>query len=192
MDYHHIFGAFSITLQFLCLVPYFAGIFKKMVKPHGFTWLLWGTLSGITLAVQLNEGAGAGAWLSASNLILDLAIAVLAFHFGTFTIARSDWAVLITALLAIPLWLLTDNPLWSVLIVCGINLLGCYPTFRKSWSKPQDEFSMTFLLGGVSALLSIVALDNLHVTNFLYPLVIGISNLSLVTMIWYRRLKVNN
>ena len=192
MDIHEIFGAASVLLQFTCLVPYFIGIFQKRIKPHGFTWMLWALLSGITFAVQLHQHAGAGAWLSAINMTVDACIAILAFRYGTFTIARSDWMVLVLALMAIPLWLLTANPLWSVLIVCGINILASWPTFRKSWYRPQDEFTLTFFLGGIAAFLSIAALHYMAITTWLYPTVIGVSNMALVTLILYRRRMVNN
>lgn len=192
MAYREILGTVSVLLQFSCLVPYFIGIFRKRIKPHGFTWLLWSLLSGITLFIQIDQQAGAGAWLTAINMLLDGLIALLAFWYGTFTVTRSDRATFLVALLAIPLWLATDTPLWSVLIVCGINVLASWPTFRKSWHKPREEFLWTFLLGGVSAFLSIAALPGLRATVMLYPLVIGVSNLALVGMIIWRRRSVKN
>lgn len=192
MDYRHVIGAIAIIIQLVCIIPYFIGLFNKKIKPHGFTWLLWGSLSAITFVIQLYESAGAGAWLTGVNAAIPLMVACLAFRYGTFTITRSDWAVSAVALMAIPLWVLTENGLWSVIIVSCINILASWPTFRKTWSKPFDEFPLTFFLGGFSVLLSIAALENRNVTTFLYPLIVGLSNLSLVGIILYRRKVVNN
>jgi hypothetical protein len=192
MDYRHIVGLLSVILQISCLLPYFIKIFQRVIHPHIFTWFLWSLLSGITLAVQLYEHAGAGAWLSAVNTIECLSVAVLAFWFGKRHIAKTDWFCLTGALMAIPVWLLTNNPFWSVLIVCGINLLGCLPTFRKSWHHPKDDYAMTFFLGGVSSLLSVIALEHFTLTTALYPLWIMISNFTLVLLILARSKVVNN
>ena len=187
MDYRSVLGIVSVILQICCILPYFVGIFKGRIKPHGFTWFLWGTLCGISLCVQLYEKAGAGAWLSMINTVAPLSVAALAFRYGTFTATRSDWVVLVIALLALPLWVFTQNPLWSVLIVCGINILATIPTLRKTWLKPHEEYPFTFFVGGIAAFLSIAAMDHLRVTVFLYPLVIAVSNMILVALILYRR-----
>jgi len=186
MEYRHIVGLVSVILQIGCLLPYYLKIFKREIHPHIFTWFLWGLMSGITLTVQLYEHAGAGAWLSAVNTIECLSISVLSFWFGKRHIAKSDWVCLIAALMSIPAWLLTDNPFWSVLIVCGINLLGSLPTFRKSWVHPKDDYALTFFLGAVASFLSVVALQQFTFTSALYPLFIGTSNLILVVLITWR------
>lgn len=192
MSRYEIFGTAAIVLQFVCLIPYFIGIFKGRVKPHGFSWMLWGLLSGISFAIQLYEEAGAGAWLLGTNIVLSFSVALLAFRFGTFRITRADWVAFAIALTAIPLWILTQNPVWSLLIACGINVMAGLPTYMKAWRLPRDEYVPTFFLGGCAAFLSIAALDNLQLTTWLYPFVIGCSNMLLVSIILWRRKSVNN
>jgi len=48
----------------------------------------------------------------------------------------ADWYFFLAALAAIPLWLLTRTPLYSVVVVTVIDALAYVPTFRKSWHRP--------------------------------------------------------
>lgn len=192
MIYQQILGAFAAGLHLYSFLPYFSGIFKRTVKPHAFTWLIWSLLSGITFAAQIVEHAGAGAWLTGVNSLACLITAMLAFKFGTKSITRSDWFALSCGLMAIPVWKMTHDPLWSVIIVCVIDAIAFWPTARKSWHAPFDEALQAYWISGLAALISIAAMEEMTLVSILYPVCISVLNFSFVVMDVMRRRFVKN
>ena len=118
---------------------YFASIFKGKTKPHAFSWLIWATVSGIGFAAQFAEGAGPGSWARGFSAVTCCILVVLGYFKGEKNITGSDWTTLSAALLAVPLWVITKTPIWSVFIVCVIDTIGYFPTVRKAWNKPYQE-----------------------------------------------------
>lgn len=155
---------------------YFAGIFRGKTRPHVFSWLIWGTISGIGFAAQVAEGAGPGSWARGFGSATCFLLVVISYFKGEKDIKRSDWVTLAVALSAIPLWILTKTPFWSVLIVCFIDTIGYIPTVRKSWLKPQEELAVSYLFSCLGAAFSLLAIRQYTPSTWLYPLVLTFSN----------------
>ena len=128
-------------------------------------------------------GAGAGGLACAS-------IAVLALFKGERHITRTDWAAFAAALSALPLWYVTHDALWAVIWISVIDVLGFYPTLRKSYRRPHEELIFTHLTSGIKHVLSLFALEAWLMTTWLYPSVIAAANLALVAVIVRRRKQV--
>jgi hypothetical protein len=187
MDYHKILGIISAGLQFYCFVPYLMATFRHTVKPHVFTWLIWGLISAITCIIQLSEGAGAGTWLLAVNATASFLIAGMSVKHGKTNITKGDWVCLFAALVTIPLWLLMKQALGSIMILWLINNIAFWPTIRKSWSRPFDESAQLFFLGGVASLLATIAVERVAFITLFFPAWLVISNLGFVALILLRR-----
>jgi hypothetical protein len=132
-----IFGAASLILSVVSYVPYVRSIFVANTKPHAFTWLVWGAVMAIAFLAQLSDRAGAGSWATGLSAAFCLGIGIIALFRGEKHITRGDWIAFTITFLAIPLWVATSDPLWSVLLVTGIDAVAYYPTFRKSYSKTR-------------------------------------------------------
>lgn len=114
MEYSkEILGFMAIAIGLIGNIPYIIGIYKGEVRPHLFSWIIWTLVCGIGAAIQINEGGGAGAWYMVYNTILNLGITIASCYRGTKDIRRSDWVAFMIALSAIPLWAVTQQPLWS-------------------------------------------------------------------------------
>jgi hypothetical protein len=103
------------------------------------------------------------------------------------SITPLDWGCLVVALLALPIWLVTSNPLWAVLILTIIDLVGFGPTVRKAYSKPHEERVWFFLLGALRNALVIVALEYYSPTTIVFPAAVGIACVGLAVFIAFRR-----
>lgn len=182
-----LIGLLAAFIGLYAYWPYLRDIFRGKTRPHVFSWGIWGILTSIAFAAQINEGAGAGAWVTGLFAVFTLTIFALAFKYGEKAIARGDWAMLAGALLAIPLWLLTRDPLWSVILVCGIDVLAFIPTFGKSWRKPHEETLQTYALCALSFFLSLFALETLNLTTILYPATLVGTNMAFVMMVLWQR-----
>lgn len=187
MDINKIFGVLSVVLALASIYPYLRGIVRGQVRPHLFTWLVWALVLCIGLAAQISDGAGAGAWITAISATFCTTVAIIAFTRGEKNITRTDTIALALALSAIPLWLLTDNPLWSVIIISFIDGIAFVPTIRKSWGKPREESLWAYSLGAAGFVSGIFALDNVSLITALYPAVISILNFAFVAFVLLRR-----
>jgi len=173
---HLIFGILSICMMLCSRAGYFAGIFRGKTRPHLFSWLIWGTISGIGFAAQAAEGAGPGSWARGFGSATCFLLAGISYFKGEKDIKRGDWVTLAVALSAVPLWMLTRTPFWSVLIVCFIDTIGYLPTVRKSWLKPQEELAVSYLFSCLGAAFSLLAIEQYTPSTWLYPLVLTLSN----------------
>lgn len=168
MGFKELLGLLAVALGFYSYIPYLAGMFRGRVTPHVFTWFIWGLITAIGYAAQLSDNAGPGSWVMVFTAAACFIITILSLKWGEKTITKSDWCSFLIALAAIPLWILTDNPLWSVVLISLIDLCGFYPTVRKSWIRPWSESIPVYLLCSVKFALSLLAMDNLTWTTGLY------------------------
>jgi hypothetical protein len=166
---------------------YILSVFRKESKPHLFTWIIWGLISAIAYAAQLHDHAGPGSWAMGLTALTCGATMALCFKYGEKDITRSDWIALIASLSAIIPWIMTDDPLYSVILVSFIDIVAFYPTFRKSWHKPYEENLLSYNIASLKLVLSLFALDNFTVTTSLYAMTIVGANTAFVTMCYTRR-----
>ena len=141
----------------------------------------------IAFFAQLADGGGAGAWVTGFTAIISFTVVFVSFKNGSKDITVTDWITFIGALLAIPLWLVTKNPLWAVILITLIDMLGFYPTFRKGYFKPNEDSVTTFTMSSVKFLIAILALGNYSTITVLYPLSLVIMNGLFAGMLIWRR-----
>ena len=185
-----IIGLAAVLLGVLSQGIYLVSIFKGETKPHLFTWLVWTIISGIGYAAQVHDNAGPGAWVMGFTCLCCAFTAMLCFKYGEKTFTRGDEIALVASLSAIIPWMLTDDPLGSVILISIIDVVAFYPTIRKSWMKPQEENLTAYNLASAKLGLSFFAMTHVSVTTVLYPLVIVLTNTAFVIMCILRRKKI--
>lgn len=183
----------TIAANFLVLISaiwYLRGVARGKTVPHLFSWLIWSIINMIGFAAQLTSGGGIGSWVLGVSTFFTLSVTFAAIFRGEKNITRSDKISLGGALLSIVLWLATNNPLWSVILISVIDCFGFYPTFRKSWSRPYDEPLFVYLLSAVRFCMGIAALEVHSVTTVLFPATIAAANFAFVAMAAWRRRQI--
>lgn len=185
-------GAFiSLAAMIGGTIPYVFSVLKGHTRPHVFSWTIWAILTGIAFATQRTAGAGIGAWTMGLSFLGCAVIAGLAVFRGERRATWGDRAAFMAALFAIPLWLWAPDPLWAVMLVTLIDALGFYPTYRKSWEKPFDEYLPNYALVAVSFGFSLAAIESKTVVTLLYPAMLTVFNGWFVVMCLLRRRKIS-
>jgi hypothetical protein len=92
------------------------------------------------------------------------------------------------ALVSILLWIKTQNPLLAVELAVVIGALGFIPTFYKAFSKPQEETLATFFMNALKFIIAIFALTTFSPVTLLYPSAMVFMNISLGSLIAFRRM----
>jgi hypothetical protein len=184
-------SAIAIVLTFVGFWPYGRSILKGETKPHVFSWVIWSAVTLIVFFAQLAAKGGAGAWPTGVAGVVTTGIAILAWmRRGDTAVTRSDWLFLALAGLSLPVWFLTDDPLWAVVILTSADLLGFGPTFRKAWRSPLEESISLYSVAVVRNILIIAALETLSLTTILFPAAVAISCAIFVAMVLARRYRI--
>ncbi|MEN8206436.1 MAG: hypothetical protein ABFS24_10540 [Pseudomonadota bacterium] len=188
MVYKELYSAIAIVLTFVAFIPYISSILQDKIKPHVFSWVIWGTTTFVVFLAQLEDDGGAGAWPIGVSGIITIFIAFLAYiKRSDITITRIDWMFFIAAMSSLPLWYFTSDPLWAVVILTTVDFFGFGPTARKAYIAPYSESLLFFSLFTVRNILVIMALENYSVTTILFPAVIAVACVLLMGIITRRR-----
>lgn len=183
-----LISAAAILVTFAMFLPYIRSIRQGRTKPHVFSWVIWALVTFVVFLAQLAGQAGVGAWAIGVSGMITVYIAWLAYaRRADRTITRSDWGFLVAALSALPLWYLTADPLWAVVILTAVDLAGFGPTFRSAWARPFSEHAGFFALGALRNGLVLLALEHYSVTTALFPAAVGAGSIALVALILIRR-----
>lgn len=182
-----LFSGIAITLTFIAFVPYIQKILTGVSKPHVSSWVIWGMTTTIIFLAQIKAKGGVGAWPIGISGSITLFIALLAFlKRSDITITRIDWSFFLFALSSLPLWYFTSDPLWTVIILTVVDLLGFGPTIRKAYHHPHEESRSFFILFLLRNIFALLALEHYSVTTVLFPLSVSSACAILIVMISYR------
>ena len=169
------------------LVYYVFTMFRGRTKPHLYTWLIWGVITWVIAVIQTIEGETVGAWLTYTVAAACTVRALLAISYGEKDITKSDRISLLSCLIAIIAWIVFKQPLLSVLLLTFIDLVGYYPTFRKSWHKPQEEAVISHLVFGIGYMFGVIALSEYNFVTATYPVAVMLSSYIFVIYVLIRR-----
>lgn len=188
MLYKTILSTTAIALTLIAFFPYIRAILRGDTRPHVFSWIIWGTTTFVVFLAQLEDKGGMGAWPIGISGTITLFIAFLAYlKRNDITITATDWLFFICAMSSLPLWYFTADPLWAVVILTTVDVLGFGPTVRKAYLQPHSESLLFFSLFTARNLLVILALEHYSLTTVLFPAVIAATCLLLIIMVAYRR-----
>ena len=177
-----------MVLTFYAFYPYIRGILRGGVRPHVFSWVIWGATTFVVFLAQLQAGGGVGAWSTGVSGVLTFGIAGLAFaRRGDLAVTRTDWLFLAGALSSLPLWYLTADPTWAVVVLTTVDLLGFGPTLRHAYHRPQAESPLFYGLFLLRNAVSILGLETFSVATVLFPAVVGVACAGVVVLLLWRR-----
>jgi hypothetical protein len=157
-------------------IPYIRDAFRKRVKPHPYTWLVWTIVTGSTFFGQLEKGAGVGVLPTGVSGLFTLTIFVFSLRYGFKYIVRTDTIFLVVALLGLIPWFITDDPTISVIIAVSIDVVAFIPTIRKTWRHPKTETPVLYSANVIKHILTLFSLQTYNITTTLHSIAMIITN----------------
>lgn len=183
-----ILSAVAVVITLVIYVPYVRSIVRGDVRPHVFSWIIWGLTTFIVFLAQLSDAGGIGAWPIGLSGTLTILVAILAWRKrADVSITRADWVFFLSAIASLPLWYATSDPALAVIILTAIDVLGFGPTVRKTYDQPYSESMLFFFLFAIRNLIVIPALEHHSVATVLFPATISVVCLLLISMALWRR-----
>lgn len=187
MELKVVFGVLAAALALGAYAPIYYGIFFGKIRPHIHTYSVWTVTVGIAFFASLFSAGAAGSWSLGVTTILVGGIFFLCFKYGTKDITRSDTFALFFAAVSLVLWLLTNNPVISVILVTFIEAFSFFPTLRKTWNDPYSESYWPWIINIVKHTSIIIAVSGYSVTTVFYPACLIVMNIILSAEIIIRR-----
>lgn len=165
-----LFGLVAVALVFIAYIPYLRDIVKGNVRPHPFTWLVWGITAASIFSVQSANGSGAGAYGSAAVALFAFTIFFTVYRKNRVTITTLDIVCLATALIGIVFWLVIQQPLISIILLMSIELIGFIPTLIKGWEKPYEDSASLWGINSLRHIAGLIAIENYNLVTIINPL----------------------
>ena len=186
-EYKIALGIFAIIIGFLSYIPYILGIVRREVKPHVFSWFVWGCIAATAFFAQFVGGGGSGSWVTGIGALVNFVIFAVAFSRGEHDIRILDWIGFCGAIGGLLMWKLTNNPISAIILVSSADALGFLPTIRKAIHKPDEENASMYFLSAVKWAVALFALQAFTVATWLYPASLIFTNGSAFAIIVLRR-----
>lgn len=189
MNFYQVMGLASVVLAIASFVPYIVQIRSGTMKPHVFSWIIWSISTAVVYFAQVVADGGPGAWPTGVSGLMTMYVTWLAWsRHRDIDITKSDWLFLGAALASLPVWYLTSDPLWAVVILTTIDVLGFGPTIRKLYQQPYEESVFFYLTFAIRSAVSILALESLNLTTLLFPVAMVLAcGAVAVLLLWRRR-----
>ena len=187
MEIKPLLSFLAIILLFVGYIPYIKDTIRGVTRPHIFSYLLWSLTTFIIFALQLENGAGAGAWVTFAIGCLMFLVLFLSLKNGRKDITKSDYVFLGIAILTIPIWLIAKLPVLSITLLVLVDLIAFIPGMRKTWVDPYSETLSLYILNSLRYLLATLALVQFNYVTALSPVTSLIANLLFVAIILSRK-----
>lgn len=179
-------GQIAGGISFLAYVLYYISILQGRSRPNRATWIIL-TVVGVLIAASYYEsGARSTIWVPLAYTVGPFIAALLAFKYGEGGTTRFDIACLLGCALSVGIWMLTNSPLFALLINILIDFFGILPTLKKAYLDPTSEDKWAWLVTTFSNALNFFAIQAWIFSIVVYPVYMIAVN-GLVTIFIFRK-----
>ena len=177
------FAVLGAGIILFCTLPYIVNIVRGRTKPNIVTWFTWSLLVGIGTAALFAAHETRAAWLLLSDTISTFAVVLFGLKYGIAKLDVFDGLCQLGAVIGVVLWFVFNSPLIAIASTILIDFIGTVPTLRHSWSRPDEETSITYVLGIMATTFTLLSLRSYEFTAWVYPAYLLVSNTLLVVTI---------
>lgn len=167
MSAKEFFSFLSGVVILVAFVPYILAIRREETKPAKASWIIWAILDTITLVGMIAKNSTNGLIIGAVTGVW--VVVIFTLKHGTPGWSWLDKFCLAGAGLGIGLWWLFNDPNWGIVTSCSVIFLGSFPTFVSVWEDPGRENQLAWSLYWLSAVFSIVAIEQWTLEHAFQP-----------------------
>ncbi len=169
-------------------IAYARDTLQGKTKPNRVTWVLWALAPLVAFAAELNKGIGLIALMTFAVGFGPLIVLLASFinKKSYWELRAGDYLCGILSLLGLVLWVIYhDSNIAIIFSVLG-DLSAAAPTLAKSFKHPETESVVAYWTAGLSAIVTILAIDHWTIANYAFPIYILLVNIAFVSLIKYR------
>lgn len=187
MDLKTFFIVVSSVLAIVNILPYIRDVYRKKSKPRIVSWLTWSLLTAIASAASFSDKQYASAILTLLASVETLTVVILGWRYGDREFGRFDMICQIAAIVGLILWLIFNSPAIAIIATLSVDFIASLPTLKHSWEKPHEETAITFLLGSIAAVFTLLAANNHKITAIAFPAYLVAMNFAIAAIIYKRQ-----
>lgn len=122
--------------------------------------------------------------------VISLIVLILSLKNGVKKIKKIDIVSFVLAIIAIILWLVVNQPVWSIILVIVVDMFSFTPTFIKSWTRPWEETLLTWFFNIIRQILVLFSIGEINFVTVIFPLYSLFINTAFFSLLVVRRKKV--
>lgn len=191
LDYKQILWAITVLMIIVGYGKYMIDTWKGKTTPHLLSWIIFFIMWVISFLIQYNDWAWPGAWGTAGWFVTAGIIVLLSLKQWEKNITKTDIISFTLWTWAIAAYIFIDNPMYALTLLIIINIFAFYPTFRKTYHKPNEETLLAYILAGIRSSISIWAMVNYSFLTLAMPIFIVLVNISFVSLVFIRKKQLN-
>jgi hypothetical protein len=172
----NVFAFTGAVIMLFCTLPYIFGIVKGKTRPNIVTWLTWTFLIGVGAAALFAAHQTPAALLLTGDVLATFAVVLVGLKYGIAKLDLFDGLCMLGAIIGLVLWLVFNSPLIAIVATITIDFIGTIPSVRHGWRHPEEETSVTFALGVIATLLTLLSLREYTILAWIYPVYLMFSN----------------
>ena len=147
-------AVFSGVLSLLAYVPYLLDIYSGQTRPLRSSWLIWSTLTSISLLAQIDEGASLSLWFAVAQTVGTISIFLVSIRRGMGgLLTRKDGPILAIALVGVLLWTWTDSAIYALILSIAVSLVAGFAAALKALQHPETETMLKWVISCLRVVL---------------------------------------
>ena len=179
------------VLAVVAIAPYLQDTLRGKTRPNIITWFTWTLLNALSAAAAFAGHAYQTAVFAAAVTLVTASVVVFGLRDGIKKYGVFDYVCQALALVGIVLWQLSGEPAVAMTLSIIASFIGSLPTYRHAWRAPHEETWQAFGLDGAAAVVAALSVTQLSYLALAYPVYIALSDVSLVGVILWRRLRTH-
>lgn len=180
-----LIGQVAGGLSFFAYVLYYISIVQGRSRPNRATWIILTVVGVLIAASYYASGARNTMWVALAYTIGPFIAAILALKYGEGGTTRFDIVCLAGCAASVVLWILSETPLYTLVINIFIDFFGILPTLKKAFLDPLSEDKLAWSVTTFSNVLNVFAIEIWVFSVAVYPLYMLMVN-GLVTVFIFR------
>lgn len=147
---------------------------KGRIQPNRVTWFIWALAPLLAFSAELGKGVGIQSLMTFMVGFGPLLVFIASFvnKKSVWRLTRLDLTCGALSLLGLALWAISGDGNVAILFAIGADALAAVPTIVKAYKKPESESYWVFLLGAISAGLTLLTIDSWTLAHYGFPLYI--------------------
>lgn len=180
----------SISLSIYGSYRYIYDTIKGVTRPNRVSQSLWAIAPLIGVGAAISSGAD---WMTtvrtfmAGFVPLTILIASFANKNGYWKTTKFDYFCGMFSILALVLWLVIDLPVYAVLLAAIADLFAAIPTIKKSWTNPESETGIAYVLSLISVLIILPTIKVFDIQNTAFQIYLLLVNVIIIFCIYRKR-----
>lgn len=159
------------ALNLIGSLSYLRDTIRGKTKPNRVSWFLWAAAPLIAFSAQIGGGVGLPALMT-----FMVGFGPLLIFIGSFVTRQSEWRLTrldficgILSGIGILLWVITGDGILAIIFAIAADGLAAIPTLVKAYKEPKSENWHAFLLGAISAAITLLAIDTWDFAHVGFP-----------------------